>query len=247
MSTPTIFYNIYISSILPWLFIFVVHCIHLRFVGCLATLFYIISFLIVLHPKKYFNCKMELWNHVKRIAELMVMINCFTGYSWWGLLLWGLILVLVMKLPKNISKKLQEPSIYCSFLMLTATNQPFNILSYLNIVVSMPKIRFSRRVDYEEKDVRLLLRLYHCRALIQMWCMFTLECTDIVSLLISILLSCIFLTYLTVTEGGRPLHLDEKIVQNIASLPKSYPLPCNFKYAIDNCEVAKKVFKDHCA
>ena len=190
---------------------------------------------------------MVLWNHVKRIAELMVMINCFTGYSWWGLLIWAFVLFLVMKLPKNISRKMQEPSVYCSFLILTAANQPFNVLSYLNIFISMPKIRFVKMVEYKEEDVRLLLRLYHARALVQMWCMFTLECSDLVSFFISVALSFFFLMYLTLTEGGRPIHLDEIIVQNISKLPKSYPLPCNFKYAIDNCDVAKKVFKDHCA
>lgn len=250
MSGPTIFYNIYISSIFPWLLIFAVHCIHLRFAGCFATLFYIVSFLLVLHPKKYMNCKMVLWNHVKRVAELMVLINGFTGYSLWGFVIWGIVLLLVVKLPKDISKKMQEPSIHCTVLLLVAMHQPrscFNVLSYLNIIISMPKIRFLKRVEYTEKEVRLLVRLYHTRALVQMWCMFTVECADLVSLLVSVGLSLVFLTYLTLTEGGRPIHLNETIVQNIANLPKNYPLPCNFKYAIDNCDVAKKVFKDHCA
>lgn len=247
MSTPTIFYNIYISSILPWFLIFVLHCMHLRFVGCFATLFYIISFFLVLHPKKYLNCKMVLWNHVKRTSELMVLLNCFTGYSWWGFFIWVFVLLLLIKLPKYITKKMQEPSIHCTFLLLVAMHQPLNVLSYVNILISMPRIRFSKRVEYTKKEVRLLLRLFHTRALVQMWCTLTIECADVVSFFVCVSLSLVFLTYLIMTEGGRPIHLNETIVQNIAKLPKNYPFPCNFKYAIDNCDVAKKVFKDHCA
>lgn len=253
----TIYYNVYLSSILPWGILLLINLICLKFCYSLSFMAYIATFLIVLHPSTSYlkdqNISMVLWHKMKRVSELLLMFDLVADTSYLFLVFWGLFILCFIKLPAKVTNKIRQPSIYCTFMCLSLPSASLGsaVIIIAHCILSMPTIRFQKNKTYSPDEVNLLLHMYHGRNIAQTWLLFLQICfhtkQSSISVLVAVVTAFLFLVYIIATEGGDIIRINDIIARNIQKLPKEYPYPCDFNYAVANCDVAKRVFKDHCA
>jgi hypothetical protein len=167
------------------------------------------------------------WNKTKRVLELLLLLNC----GWCGIPLVGGCVFLLVRASALVTDKLMEPSLYSSLCLYR-----LDLSGVVVGLLSAPKLNNSHA-----DKMPFIVNMYHFRNLIQMWYLY-FELVD-VHVLPTLVCTALFWVclYLWMDPEQKP---DIYKYHEMMNLPDNYPIPFDFRNAIANCDVARKVFKE---
>lgn len=223
-------YKLLLCSIVPWVILIVARAVlfQFSFEWLFIVLYVLVSMNIyILHTPKWLS--MVSWNKCKRFLELLLLVHC----GWYGIPLGILYGLLLFRANALVTTKLMEPSLYSSLCLYQ-----MDLGGVLVGLISAPKL-FSK--DHEVNRMPMILKVYYFRNIVQMWYLY-LNVVDI-SVLPSIVCCVLFWVYLYLCMEPQK-KIDVYKYHDINHLPDNYPIPFDFRNAIVNCDVARKVFKE---
>ena len=230
------------------------------------TRFYISYFLIlciylascfsVLIHRKYFDKGILAWVRAKRVCELLLLLSFSIRvyYKSQLLTIFGIIVgtILVCKIPRGYQSKCENAAVYVTLCMVFLTNA--DILGKVCTLVLSILILYedqARKINDASFDwaIEERIRQYHTLKLLQIYMLFLMEYSttkmNIWALVIVLISVSMYNLYACLTLSFECEVKISEFYMKVYELPTKYPLPLDIRSAIDNCEVAKRVFKIH--
>lgn len=230
------------------------------------TRFYIAYFLIlalylascfsVLMHRTYLEKGVLAWVRAKRVCELL-LISSFSVRAYYRSQLMSLACILVgtvvvCKIPRRYQSKCEHSAVYVTMCMLFLTNADIVgklctlILSLL--ILYEPQARKINDASFEWA-IEKRIRQYHTLKLLQIYMLFLMEYSvtkmNMWALFIIIISVLLYSGYACLTLSMDCEVKVSEFYMKVYDLPDTYPLPLDIRDAINNCEVAKRVFKTH--
>lgn len=217
---------------------------------------YLGSSYAVLSHKQHLEKGILAWVRAKRVCELL-LISSFSVRAYYKsqlLSIVGIIIgtILVCKVPRRLQSKCEHNALYVTMCMVFLTNADILgkvctlILSILILYEDQAKAINSASFEFA---IERRIRQYHTLKLIQIYMLFLMEYSitkmNLWALVIILFSVFVYNSYVCLTLS---LDCEVKVSEfymKVYDLPDKYPLPLDIRDAIENCKVAKKVFKTH--
>ena len=246
---------LYPGSFLPWGIMLIFYIRHLEFFHFMSSILYI-SFAVarVMHkPIKTLNVHML--GEAFKICELMMIVRLLllnqTSSGFISTIVTVSLWSIISKMKPTIREKILQPPVYVATILgLLSTSS--SIIQVFSGILYILLLLFKRKIDLKYFDnlrSEMQLRRYYNTEILMSYCIFLMEwgSTKIhwLSLPIVLVISLGFQYY---AFKSIPLKNEDDLTDfytALDKLPKHYPMPLNFKEAVEQCNIAKKVFKQH--
>lgn len=239
---------------LPWCMMMFIYLLHYELFHFLSAFLYIMFAGLKWSHMEHFHRPVMFWDRMFRLMEICLIIRlCVVNIfhiGWLGFATMMLTWTGVSKLSAPLKKIALEAPIYCVcllFFMSSTTSTTHHVASILLIGISIAYWKNKNSLEDEKKMISKLW-IYYIVKIIEIYLVFLLEWTSSPLKSSSIV---IFILFPVIYSGWAyySLEIEEENIKdylfNMEKLPEGYPLPLNFKHAVDKCNVAKKVFKSH--
>ena len=246
---------LYPGSFLPWAIMIIFYVRHLEIFHFISSILYI-SFAItrIIH-KPIQNIDVQVLGEAFKICELMMVVRLLilnqTESGFISTVATTSLWSVISKLKPSVRHKILKAPVFVATIvgLLSTTRSSIQALSGIFFIILL---LFKRKIDFKYYDnVRseMQLRRYYNTEILMSYCIFMMEwgSTKIhwLSLPIVLTLSLGFQYY---AFKSIPLKNDADLTDYYIALdkiPDHYPMPLNFKEAVEQCNIAKKVFKQH--
>ena len=218
--------------------------------------FYLSSCFCVLTHNQYLEKGILAWVRAKRVCELL-LISSFSVRAYYKsqlLSIFAIIIgtIIVCKVPRRYQSKCEHSAVYITLCMI--------FLSNADILGKVCTLILSLLILYEEQArdingasfewaIEKRIQQYHTLKLLQIYMLFIMEYSitkmNMWALVIILISVTLYTAYACLTLSFECEVKISEFYMKVYDLPKKYPLPLDIKNAIQNCEVAKRVFKTH--
>ena len=222
----------------------------------LVLCIYLASCFSVLIHKQYLDKGILAWVRAKRVCELLLLLSFSLRAYYKSQLLttFGVIVgtIVVCKIPRKYQSKCENAAIYVTMCMIFLTN--VDILGKVCTLLLSILILYedqARKINDASFDwaIEERIRQYHTLKLLQIYMLFFMEYSitkiNMWALLIILISVGMYNLYACLTLSFECEVKVSEFYMKVDDLPTKYPLPLDIRSAIDNCEVAKRVFKTH--
>ena len=237
---------------IPWCMMLLFHVVHYDFFTLLSTLTYILFAWLKWSHLPHGNKSIVFWNRQFTTMEMCFFIRlivfnitgspflsfCTFVGSWWCF----------FQLTESLQQHVVEAPIYCIcilFLMSSTSSILQQIASIVLISISLYLWQTNLTLKKQIKH-RKELYAYYISKIVEIYMVFLIEWSSNQMEMKSII-TFTFFPFLYSCSAYYYIDWQQEDIReylyHLHKLPKGYPLPLNFKHAVVNCNIAKKVFK----
>ena len=242
------------GAYIPWCMMLLFYLLRLEISHFLSTALYLCFASLKWSHMPHANRNVIFWNRMFRVMEMclvarIIVINMIGSAPlafassiavWYG----------IAKMKLDMQKIATEAPIYCVcllFLMSSTRSPVHHVASVVLISSSFYLWKYSH--TYGNVSIMMTnLMIHYSLKIVEAYMVFLLEWASSPMATTSIIVFAI----LPVLYSGwayYSLEIEDESIREylfyLEKLPEGYPLPLNFKHAVDNCNIARKVFKEH--
>ena len=248
---------LFLGAFIPYAILLIYYFTRWYFGYFLILCVYLLSVFAKLTHKQYLDKSILAWVRVQRVCELaliasLALRNVYNN----GLIALAAVIsfaICLIKLPRSMQKNIENLALYVTLCMCFFTNTtPLGKFSTMFLCIMKmyePQAKLITSHAAFDFAIEKRLKQYHFVCLMQIYALFLMEYTLTRINILGVILigGCVLVfnvyAYLTLSSDAE-LRITEYYM-NVGELPANYPIPLNIKEAINDCDIAKKVFKTH--
>lgn len=247
---------LFVGAYIPYAILLSYYITRFYFVYVFILLLYIASSYAVLVHKPFLDKGILAWVRAKRVCELLLLssfsIRVYYKSQFLTFVLTAVLVFVIIKVPKKFQHKCEHNALYVTICMVFLTNA--DIIGKMCTTIQSVLILYERQARNVnsanfEFAIERRIRQYHTLKLLQVYMVMLMEITltkmNAWAVLIIILSAILYSVYAYLTLSLKCEARVSEYYTRINELPSTYPIPLDMKDAINNCELAKKLFKTH--
>lgn len=251
-----LFRVLFLGAYIPYAVLLSYYFTRLYLAYFLILSIYLASCFCLLSHKPYLEKGVLAWTRAKRVCELL-LVSSFSVRAYYRSQLFSIVgiivgSILVCKVPRRYQSKCEHGAVYVTACMVFLTNA--DVLGKVCTLILSLLILYedqARKINDAsfEWAIEKRLQQYHTLKLLQIYMLFLMEYSitkmNMWALVIILVSVSIYTAYACFTLSFECEVKISEFYMKVYELPDRYPLPLDIKDAIQNCEVARRVFKTH--
>ena len=249
-----LFIILYTGVYIPWCILLLFYIFHYEWFHFLSTSFYVTFAILKLSHMEHLHYNVVYWNRMFIIVEMCLIVHLLvtniTGSGFLSFISMVISFWSIYKLKIQVQKIVTQAPIYSVcllFLMTSSSSLLQQIAASILIFASISLWKMKHKYDTVDQMEKKLTNYYQLK-IIEAYMVFILEWS---SSPLHVLSGVIFIAFPMIYSCWAYYSLKmeqedlERYYYYMDKLPVGYPIPLNFKHAVDHCNIAKNVFKPH--
>jgi len=251
-----LFRVLFIGAYIPYAILLSYYITRLYLCYFLLSALYLASCYGTLTHKPYFEKGVLAWVRVHRVCTLLLLLSlCIRSLYRNQVMTFAAVVVMMLvalKVPRRYQKKCEHPAVYvtCSMVYFSQADVLAKACTIILCILILYEPQSKQVTDASfDFAIEKRIRQYHTFRLLQVYMLFLMEYSltrmNIWALVIILLAAGAFNAYACMTLSPDIEVAVSEYYMKVSELPSMYPLPLDILSAVNECDIAKKVFKVH--